>query len=111
MTDNKADAGRYTIVSTIDGRSYLQSMDPAQAAYPAIYADNNGNIVAWTTTSDASQWFIEPTDYHETDDAIRLAPVLSTAPHTIYNLHGQRLSPHSLQHRGVYIVDGKKVVY
>ena len=111
VTDNKADAGRYTIVSTIDGRSYLQSMDPAQAAYPAIHADNNGNIVAWTTTSDASQWFIEPTDYHETDDAIRLAPVLSTAPHTIYNLHGQRLSPHSLQHRGVYIVDGKKVVY
>ena len=111
VTDNKADAGRYTIVSTIDGRSYLQSMDPAQAAYPAIHADNNGNIVAWATTSDASQWFIEPTDYHETDDAIRLAPVLSTAPHTIYNLHGQRLSPHSLQHRGVYIVDGKKVVY
>ena len=111
VTDNKADAGRYTIVSTIDGRSYLQSIDPAQAAYPAIHADNNGNIVAWTTTSDASQWFIEPTDYHETDDAIRLAPVLSTAPHTIYNLHGQRLSPHSLQHRGVYIVDGKKVVY
>ena len=111
VTDNKADAGRYNIVSTIDGRSYLQSMDPAQAAYPAIHADNNGNIVAWTTASDASQWFIEPTDYHETDDAIRLAPVLSTAPHTIYNLHGQRLSPHSLQHRGVYIVDGKKVVY
>lgn len=111
VTDNKADAGQYTIVSTIDGRSYLQSMDPAQAAYPAIHADNNGNIVAWTTISDASQWFIEPTDYHETDDAIRLAPVLSTAPHAIYNLHGQRLSPHSLQHRGVYIVDGKKVVY
>ncbi len=111
VTTNPADAGKYNVVSTIEGLSYLQSLDPARAVYPAIHADNNGRIVAWAITSEASQWFIEPVDYaDETDGIVSLTPAVETVQE-VFNLQGQRVSPLSLQKGSVYIVNGKKLVY
>ena len=111
VTTNPADAGKYNVVSTIEGLSYLQSLDPARAVYPAIHADNNGRIVAWAITSEASQWFIEPVDYaDETDGIVSLTPAVE-AVQEVFNLQGQRVSPLSLQKGSVYIVNGKKIVY
>lgn len=111
VTTNPADAGKYNVVSTIEGLSYLQSLDPARAVYPAIHADNNGRIVAWAITSEASQWFIEPVDYaDETDGIVSLTPAVETVQE-VFNLQGQRVSPLSLQKGSVYIVNGKKIVY
>ena len=60
VTANEAEAGKYKVVSTIEGLSYLQSLNPTDGGKPAIHADNSGSIVAWTTSSDASLWYIEP---------------------------------------------------
>lgn len=60
VTANEAEAGKYKVVSTIEGLSYLQCLNPTDGGKPAIHADNSGSIVAWTTSSDASLWYIEP---------------------------------------------------
>lgn len=110
VTTNQADAGKYNVVSTIEGLSYLQSLNPARAVHPAIHADNNGKIVAWGITSDASQWFIEPVEYsEETNGIVTLIPAIE-ATQKVFNLNGQRVSNLSQQKGGVYIVGGKKVV-
>ena len=110
VTTNPAEAGKYNVVSTIEGLSYLQSLNPARAVYPAIHADNNGRIVAWAITSEASQWFIEPVDYsEEANGIVALTPAIE-ATQEVYNLNGQRISNLLQQKSGVYIVNGKKVV-
>lgn len=110
VTVSQADAGKYNVVSTIEGLSYLQSLNPARAIHPAIHADNNGKIVAWAITSEASQWFVEPVEYsEETNGIVALIPSIE-AVQEVYNLHGQRVSNLSSQKGGVYIVNGKKVV-
>ena len=110
VTTNQADAGKYNVVSTIEGLSYLQSLNPARAVHPAIHADNNGKIVAWAITSEASQWFIEPVEYsEEANGIVALTPAIE-ATQEVYNLSGQRISNLSQQKGGVYIVGGKKVV-
>ena len=110
VTTNQADAGKYNVVSTIEGLSYLQSLNPARAVHPAIHADNNGKIVAWAITSDASHWFIEPVEYsEETNGIVALIPAIE-ATQEVFNLNGQRVSNLSQQKGGVYIVGGKKVV-
>ncbi|WP_456103636.1 exo-alpha-sialidase [Prevotella sp.] len=110
VTTNQADAGKYNVVSSIEGLSYLQSMNPARDVYPAIHADNNGKIVAWEITSEASQWFIEPVNYSdELNSIVALIPAIK-ATQNVYNLNGQCISNHSQQKGGVYIVDGKKVI-
>ena len=110
VTANREEAGKYNVVSTIEGLSYLQCLNPTRPAQPALHADNNGKIVAWTITSDASQWFVEPVDYSEDTNGIKSLTSAKVATQEVYNLNGQRISNLSQQKGGVYIVNGKKVV-
>ena len=110
VTANREEAGKYNVVSTIEGLSYLQCLNPTRPAQPALHADNNGKIVAWTITSDASQWFVEPVDYSEDTNGIKSLTPAKVATQEVYNLNGQRISNLSQQKGGVYIVNGKKVV-
>ena len=110
VTANREEAGKYNVVSTIEGLSYLQCLNPIRPAQPALHADNNGKIVAWTITSDASQWFVEPVDYSEDTNGIKSLTSAKVATQEVYNLNGQRISNLSQQKGGVYIVNGKKVV-
>ena len=110
VTANREEAEKYNVVSTIEGLSYLQCLNPTRPAQPALHADNNGKIVAWTITSDASQWFVEPVDYSEDTNGIKSLTPAKVATQEVYNLNGQRISNLSQQKGGVYIVNGKKVV-
>lgn len=110
VTANREEAGKYNVVSTIEGLSYLQCLNPTRPAQSALHADNNGKIVAWTITSDASQWFVEPVDYSEDTNGIKSLTPAKVATQEVYNLNGQRISNLSQQKGGVYIVNGKKVV-
>jgi hypothetical protein len=55
-------AGAYSLTSNAQGESVLTSLNPAAPAYPCLHLNGSKQIVPWTATADASQWYIEPAE-------------------------------------------------
>ena len=55
-------AGAYSLTSNAQGESVLTSLNPTAPAYPCLHLNGSKQIVPWTATADASQWYIEPAE-------------------------------------------------
>ena len=115
LTSNTKEAGRYRIVSTTQGLSKLQCLNPTNASYPFLHlAGDNVRIVPWLASSPANNapsfWYIEPTNVmtgigHIT---IPLDPNAANASEACYDLGGRAIQ--QPQKGQVYIKKGKKYV-
>lgn len=115
LTSNPKEAGRYRIVSTTQGLSKLQCINPTNATYPFLHlAGDNVRIVPWLASSPAdnapSFWFIEPTDVMTGIEHITLPPNPNAAAtaEACYDLGGRAIQ--QPQKGQVYIKGGKKHV-
>ena len=115
LTSNPKEAGRYRIVSTTQGLSKLQCLNPTNATYPFLHlAGDNVRIVPWLASSPANNapsfWYIEPTDVMTGIEHITLPPNpnAAAAAKACYDLGGRAIQ--QPQKGQVYIKGGKKRV-
>ena len=115
LTSNPKEAGRYRIVSTTQGLSKLQCLNPTNATYPFLHlAGDNVRIVPWLASSPANNapsfWYIEPTDVMTGIEHITLPPNPNAAAtaEACYDLGGRAIQ--QPQKGQVYIKGGKKHV-
>ena len=115
LTSNPKEAGRYRIVSTTQGLSKLQCINPTNATYPFLHlAGDNVRIVPWLASSPANNapsfWFIEPTDVMTGIEHITLPlnPNAAATAEACYDLGGRAIQ--QPQKGQVYIKGGKKHV-
>ncbi|WP_337745804.1 sialidase family protein [Hallella sp.] len=115
LTSNPKEAGRYRIVSTTQGLSKLQCLNPTNATYPFLHlAGDNVRIVPWLASSPANNapsfWYIEPTDVMTGIEHITLPlnPNAAEAAEACYDLGGRAIQ--QPQKGQVYIKGGKKHV-
>ncbi len=98
-----AEASNYEVGSTKNGVSYFRCLTPDNASYPGLHAKSDGRIVRWDTSSDASSWYIEPTDI-PTDIETILTESPAEGPETFYDLSGRRVENPK---NGIYISNKK----
>ena len=115
LTSNPKEAGRYRIVSTTQGLSKLQCLNPTNATYPFLHlAGDNVRIVPWLASSPANNapsfWYIEPTDVMTGIEHITLPlnPNAAATAEACYDLGGRAIQ--QPQKGQVYIKGGKKHV-
>lgn len=115
LTSNPKEAGRYRIVSTTQGLSKLQCINPTNATYPFLHlAGDNVRIVPWLASSPANNapsfWYIEPTDVMTGIEHITLPlnPNAAATAEACYDLGGRAIQ--QPQKGQVYIKEGKKHV-
>lgn len=115
LTSNPKEAGRYRIVSTTQGLSKLQCINPTNATYPYLHlAGDNVRIVPWLASSPANNapsfWYIEPTDVMTGIEHITLPlnPNAAATAEACYDLGGRAIQ--QPQKGQVYIKEGKKRV-
>lgn len=115
LTSNPKEAGRYRIVSTTQGLSKLQCINPTNATYPFLHlAGDNVRIVPWLASSPANNapsfWFIEPTNVMTGIEHVTLPldPNATAAAEACYDLGGRAIQ--QPQKGQVYIKGGKKHV-
>ena len=115
LTSNPKEAGRYRIVSTTQGLSKLQCINPTNATYPFLHlAGDNVRIVPWLASSPANNapsfWYIEPTDVMTGIEHITLPlnPNAAATAEACYDLGGRAIQ--QPQKGQVYIKGGKKHV-
>lgn len=60
MTANMAEAHYYLAESSLTGLTHLTDVQPGNASYGTIHLghNNNGHIVIWNTSEQASQWYM-----------------------------------------------------
>lgn len=105
VVKTKSSAANYTISSSTDGKSAIICTTPVNAGYPAIHlAGDNSRLVPWTTSANASLWYIEPTNIQTAITTINAQT--SKANTAIYDLQGRKLN--SIPQQGVYITSDRK---
>ncbi|MBD5325743.1 MAG: exo-alpha-sialidase [Bacteroides sp.] len=62
MTDSADEAGKYTVSSRESGHSVLASAEPGHASYPALHMSSSKRVVIWTSSANASRWYMEMVD-------------------------------------------------
>lgn len=97
--------GEFRIVSNTDGKSYLASVTPGNATYPAIHMASNGSIVIWTTGAVASQWYIEVVEEPVKDAIEEVETEAAAAPVRYYDLQGR---PVARPTRGIYVTSDRR---
>lgn len=97
----------YRIESSVNGQSNLTCTAPTLAGYGAIHLDAKGVLVAWTSASAASQWYIEPTT--EIPAGITETTADDPSSETIYDLQGRRVGRLVKGH--VYVTSKHRKVY
>lgn len=108
VVSTAAEAGEYKVVSTQSGLSYLQSTTPTNGSYPAVHLNGDlTKLVPWTTGSEASQWYIEPTDLVTAIDSVT-AGAEAAQPETYYDLSGRRVK--ALTKGQIYVTDRRRKV-
>lgn len=105
VVDDAADAGRYTVTSRLIGLSSLVCTNGNNASYSAIHLDASGKLVPWLMASEASQWYLEPTEITTGQELISVPELSKELP--IYDLTGRRVV-HPV--KGIYIQGGRKFI-
>ena len=83
-------AAPYRVDSSIEGKSALVCLSPTNASHPALHlAGDNTRIVPWLANSDASLWYIEPTDITTAIDCIAIQP--AETAESYYDISGRRV--------------------
>lgn len=112
LTSDLSAAGRYRIVSTPQGLSKFQCLNPTNSTYYHLHlAGDNTRIVPWLATSPANNtasfWYIEPTDDLTAVTDFEAISCDQDATPVYYDLQGRRVEkPVSGQ---IYISAGRLV--
>lgn len=103
-----AEPTEYSIVSSIDGKTYLSSATPTSAGYSAVHLERGGTIVAWVPSSAASMWYMQLVE--EPKDAIaEVENIGSVEPEYFYDLQGRRVAK---PERGLFVTSrGRKIFF
>ena len=104
VTESVTGAGVFSVSSTLKGLSTVTCNNGVNASYASIHLDASGKLVPWTMSSEASQWFVEPTEV--VTDVDLLSPD-AQKKYPVYDLTGRRVLP--LQ-KGIYIQGGHKFI-
>lgn len=99
---DQASAGKFAVISQLDGRSALVSQNPKAAASPAISLNASKKVVAGGASAEASKWLIESL---ETTGMADLRHNSGTHDGALYNLNGQQVGQ---EFRGIVIQEGRK---
>ena len=59
---NETTCGVFNVIPHANGRTQLSCINPVNATYTAPHINSSGNLVSWSLSADASQWYIEPAD-------------------------------------------------
>lgn len=98
----------YAIESSLEGLSALVCLNPETGANAIHLAGDNTRLVPWYASSEASLWYIEPTDLVTgIDNAAHLIDA-DDAPETFYDLSGRRVD--NPVKGGVYVTSKKRKV-
>lgn len=96
----------YVIDSSLEGHSSLTCTDPTAASNASLHLDSSKKLVPWTTSSEASRWFLEPTLVTSIDGVE--ANGNEDAPEVYYDLSGRKVD---VLTRGVYVTSKRRKVY
>ena len=100
--------GYYTVVSGLDGWSYLKCTKPASAAKPALGLTEDNHVQPLAIDDEAALWQIVPTGEVATGiDSIVVDAEDASTNNVYYDLSGRIVKKPT---QGIYIVNGKKVI-
>ena len=105
LVETAENAGTYTVISDVNGRSLLVCTNPAGSS-TALFLNTSCDKVLPGAVVDASRWYLEATDYVPTSVEEVLADMPDDAP--IFDLQGR---PVTHPTSGIYIRGGQKVLF
>lgn len=96
----------YSVSSSMEGLSALICDNPTNSSYPAIHLNSSYSLVPWTSTSEGSLWYIEPTDIVSAIESAEIET--NEEPETFYDLSGRKVEQLK---KGVYVTNKRRKVY
>ncbi|MDO4930249.1 MAG: sialidase family protein [Bacteroidales bacterium] len=109
ITVNTSATYDYTVSSSYDGLSALICNNPSNSSYPAIHLDGSSKLVPWTATSEASLWYIEPTELTTAIEQLETETVDGeNGAEVFYDMSGRQVSK---PEKGVYMTNKRRKVY
>lgn len=104
VSTDKANASTFKVEPNGNGLCAIVNQAPTNSSIPAIHLSQESKLVPWTTTADASLWYVEPTDV--ATDIAAIEAQGAPAQIKYYDLQGRRLN--AAPTSGVFITSDRK---